>query len=349
MNPPATPGLLILTAQPGSDDLALRELRAAHAEARLVAELAPGILLVSVEAPFASLADVWRAAPPIFTRHICPAPISVPLTGTSSDIDALRAALGGLLGHFSPDQTFSVQTRILAEGAAYRPFDVNTTLAAVLSATGAPLDVRAPAQVLSVVVARHGETLTGFLGASAAGDNLSDWAGGVRRFARDAEQISRSEFKLLEALDVFRITLAPRSTALDLGAAPGGWTRVLRQRGVYVTAVDPAALDPRLSSDPGVRFRRMTAQRYLAGDPDRFDLIVSDMRMDARDAARLMVACARLLPPAGPVITTLKLPEHGQAAPLQEALGILRAAYTIAGARQLFHNRSEVTAYVRRP
>jgi 23S rRNA (cytidine2498-2'-O)-methyltransferase len=348
MNPSTAPTLLILTAQPGSDDLALRELRAADPEAHLVAELAPGVLLASVESAFESLAEAWRATPPIFIRHVCPASTSVPLTGAAGDIDALSAAAANLQTFFAPDQAFSVQTRILAEGVAYRPFDVNTALAAAISTTGASLDVRTPARVLSVVVARHAGSLTGFLGASTVRDNLSDWAGGVRRFARDAEQISRSEFKLLEALDVFHIALTPRSKALDLGAAPGGWTRVLRQHGVYVTAVDPAALDPSLMTDPGVRFRRMTAQRYLTGDPDHFDLIVNDMRIDARDAARLVIACARLLPPDGPVITTLKLPEHGQAPLLQEALGTLRSAYTVAGARQLFHNRSEVTAYLRR-
>ena len=65
-----------------------------------------------------------------------------------------------------------------------------------------------------------------------------------------------------------------------MGAAPGGWTRVLRQHGLKVTAVDPAELDPRLRTDRGVTRVRKTIQEYLPGAP-RFDVIVNDMRMDA--------------------------------------------------------------------
>jgi 23S rRNA (cytidine2498-2'-O)-methyltransferase len=177
--------------------------------------------------------------------------------------------------------------------------------------------------------------------------NLSDWAGGVRRFAREPGQISRSEFKLLEALEVFKIELPPHGLALDLGAAPGGWTRVLRQQGQYVTAIDPAILDDRLSGDKGIRYRRVTAEAYLADGPDQFDLIANDMRMDARDSARLMAAYARYLYPHGCALMTLKLPELNRRTLLQHALDILGKSYVLAGARQLFHNRSEITVYLK--
>jgi 23S rRNA (cytidine2498-2'-O)-methyltransferase len=106
-------------------------------------------------------------------------------------------------------------------------------------------------------------------------------------------------------------------------------------------------LDPRLASDQGVRHRFMTAEAYLATAPDPFDLIVNDMRMDARDSARLMVAYARYLYPHGLVLMTLKLPEQAPRPVLEHALHILGTAYQVAGVRQLFHNRSEVTVYLR--
>jgi hypothetical protein len=64
----------------------------------------------------------------------------------------------------------------------------------------------------------------------------------------------------------------------------------LRRAGQYVTAIDPGDLDTRLADDPGVRHRRITAEQYLQSDPDTFDIIVNDMRMDARDSARVMAA-----------------------------------------------------------
>jgi 23S rRNA (cytidine2498-2'-O)-methyltransferase len=243
-----------------------------------------------------------------------------------------------------------VQARLVG-AFDYKPFDVNSRLAETINAiSGAALDVRSPQQVLSVVCAAipdvgHTRRL-GLLGLSLAADNLSNWAGGARRFARDEGQVSRAEFKLLEALEYFQIELPARGVALDLGAAPGGWTRVLRQRDQYVTAVDPGELDPRITQDRGVRHKRMTAESYLAEEPERFDLIVNDMRMDARDSARLMGRFAGRLHAGGQAIMTVKLAHSDRANVLNQTLATLRQAYVIAGARQLFHNRSEITVWL---
>lgn len=342
---------MILTTAPDSQDLAIAELAQGSPQATVRGPLAPGIFLVDLAERFLALAERWRQRPPIFIRHICPVFWEVALAGGVEDIDLMDRALADDLGVLvDPELPFSVQTRVLAD-VPYKPFDLNRALAdRIVAVVGAPLDVRKPRQIVSVVVgALAGEPLRGYAGLSLAQHNLSDWAGGVRRFAREPDQISRSEFKLLEALELFAIATPARGVALDLGAAPGGWTRVLRQRGLYVTAVDPAPLDPRLAHDRAVRYRPLTAQEYLAAGPDTFDLIVNDMRMDARDSARLMVAYARYLAPDGAALITLKLPEREPRAVLDHALRLLARGYVVAGARQLFHNRSEVTVYLRRP
>lgn len=341
---------VILTANADSDDLAMREVRQVDSAAHIRAELAPGVLLVETASGFGALAAQWRTQPPIFVRHVCPVQVTLQLAvGREADLATVcQAVEAGLSARIDPKHPFSVQTRILAENFPLKPFDLNTPLADLIrEKTGAPLDVRAPAQALSLVVARYADSIKAFLGVSAVADNLSDWAGGVRRFARMDEQVSRSEFKLLEALEVFGIDLPARGIALDLGAAPGGWTRTLRERSLYVTAIDPAELAPGLLNDKGIRYRRTTAENYLANDPDQFDMIVNDMRMDARDSARLMCAYVRVLRPGGFAIMTLKLPEHEREPFIDHAFNILHMAYTIAGARQLFHNRSEITVYLR--
>ena len=359
---------VVLTCDDGSVDLAEQELRHANAHSHIAAHLAPGVLLIDIKEPFAVLAAAWQATPPIFVRHICPIHQGEALWDSPGDPDELAEALthpqgSSLVDALAPEQPFSVQTRLYGE-LPYKPFDVNQAVSqAVAAQTGAALDVRAPRQVLSIVCAALSPAvvehlprelqagpqaaLYGMVGLSTPRQNLSDWAGGARRFAREDGQVSRSEFKLLEAFDVFDIRLPSRGVALDLGASPGGWTRVLRQHGQYVTAVDPGALDDRVASDPGVRHRRMTAEAYLRDEPDQFDVIVNDMRMDGRDSARLMAAYARLLYPHGIAIMTLKLPEARRMPILEHALDILRSAYTVAGARQLFHNRSEITLYLR--
>ncbi|MDT8305376.1 MAG: 50S rRNA methyltransferase, partial [Anaerolineae bacterium] len=127
----------------------------------------------------------------------------------------------------------------------------------------------------------------------------------------------------------------------------GGWVRVLRQHDQFVTAVDPADLHPALAADSKVRHKRMAAEAYLEEGPDQYDLITNDMRLDARDSARLMVAYAPYLYRHGRALMTLKLPEEKRETVLDHAFNILRQAYEIERARQLFHNRSEITVLLR--
>src|SRR5207248_6285352 len=130
-----------------------------------------------------------------------------------------------------------------------------------------------------------------YAGISLARENLSDWPGGMRHFAQTPEQISRAEFKLLEALELFGLTLPSQGQVLDLGAAPGGWTRLLLEAGMSVVAVDPAKLDSRLARHPRLEHYRGYAKEYLEEAINRrrkFDVITNDMRMDAREAGRLL-------------------------------------------------------------
>ena len=239
-----------------------------------------------------------------------------------------------------------MQTRIL-EGyeIAYKPFDVNSALSGIAEREGLRLDVRAPQQIVSVTVTQD----TGYLGVSTPEENLSAWTGGMRRFRREPEQVSRAEFKLLEALETFGLSLPAEGTALDLGAAPGGWTRVLRMKGLRVIAVDPALLDPRVAADPGVTHRRELAQAFFR-DPEPCDVMVNDMRMDCLESSRLMNEGAGVLKDGGLGVLTLKLTENSAEWPrrARQAEAILREKYVVLGMRQLFHNRDEVTVALKK-
>lgn len=335
---------LIFTANPGFSDLAVQEVRRALPDARLQ-RLVPGVYVVGSATSFFSLAEQWRQAPPIFIRHICPVQVTAALRRKPGDVHLIKDVIQAELAEFiEPALSFSVQTRLLSK-TTYRPYAVSSVVSDNLThLTGAALNVRAPQQVVSVII--HDATV--FIGLSLAVQNLSNWAGGEQRFARQKGQVSRAEFKLLEALSVFAVPLPPRGVALDLGAAPGGWTRVLRQKDQYVTAVDPAPLHPAVISDKKVRYLAQTAEMYLQADPDQFDLIVNDMHLDARDSARLTTAYAPNLYAHGAVIMSCELPEKNRETVVDHTLNILRGVYKIAGARQLFHNRSEFTVYLKK-
>ncbi len=185
----------IVTIDPDFADLGWEEVRAVDSRAEVGSELAPGVLLVHGEKTFADIAFEWLQAQPIFVRHICPVQIVAPLTGSAGDIAVLSQYVAGELAVWiDTDASFSVQSRIFTD-LPYKPFDLNKALAETIgSITGATLDIRVPQQVLSVVCAvigaRESEdrsqtqgSKSALLGLSPTFLNLSDWAGGMRRFA----------------------------------------------------------------------------------------------------------------------------------------------------------------------
>ncbi len=174
-------------------------------------------------------------------------------------------------------------------------------------------------------------------------DALVDWPGGRLSLAKPSGQISRSEFKLEELFKVVDIPLPSDGMALDLGASPGGWTRILRRHGLSVWAVDPANLDPRIAADPRVHHVRTTAAQFLANTDQRFDLIVNDMRMTPTRSCGLMLDATRCLNPRAIAILTLKISPHQPLRTVRSCLGLLQRSYEILFARQLYHNRNEVT------
>ncbi|MEV6271082.1 SAM-dependent methyltransferase [Kribbella sp. NPDC051936] len=181
------------------------------------------------------------------------------------------------------------------------------------------------------------------LGLNRRADSLSDWPGGRMRLARGDERVSRSEFKLEEAIATFGLELPAHGKAVDLGAAPGGWTRILRQHGQEVWSVDPGALDPRLRGDRRIHHEATTAGRFFAANRVRFDVVVNDMRMDQVTSARMMLDAAGHLRRNGLAIVTLKGGGRNPLDGARRGLDVLREQYDVRHARQLHHNRNEIT------
>jgi 23S rRNA (cytidine2498-2'-O)-methyltransferase len=104
---------------------------------------------------------------------------------------------------------------------------------------------------------------------------ISPFPGGEIPVAVDKAAPSRAFAKLVEAELRFGRRIAPGETCVDLGASPGGWTWVARQRGARVIAVDRSPLREDLMADPAVTFVRGDAFSY---QPDRpVDWLVCDV------------------------------------------------------------------------
>lgn len=333
----------IITASAASRRLAVEDIQPLYLGGAALSETA---LLAKLSISFAELAGRFQADPPIFIQHICPPQQHLALSSAATDLDRLTEAARGLSEMLpTPQENFAVQTRILDRQSErpYRPFDINQKLATLFVDRGYHLDVRDPVWVLSVVIGGD----VAYLGLSTARQNLSNWAGGQHRFKSEPEQISRAEFKLLEAVDVFNLVLSGQGRAMDLGAAPGGWTRLLRRWGYEVWAVDPANLAPQLYRDKKIHHVRQPARQFLSKAP-QVELIVNDMRLDVEESAQLMVQAAANLKAHGLAIMTMKLPRQGVRQKLTAGLAFLEQAYIRLGVRQLFHNRQEVTVALRK-
>ncbi|MGZ3609732.1 MAG: SAM-dependent methyltransferase [Ktedonobacteraceae bacterium] len=362
--------VFIVTAHQEFVDAAFDELK--HFDKILMYSelLAPGILLCTLPRDTHPLDLTFfmrqvKQQRPIFVRHLAPVQTIIGLGNTENDIGELALAIANLptFTLLERGQRFSVQTRLLQtdmEAArtgynkhAYSSGQVNQLLAeAIAEETGAVESIKKPQVVISLLCTLE----KAYLGISLTADNLSDWPGGARHFAHLPEQISRAEFKLLEALEVFGLTLPSQGSALDLGSAPGGWTRILLEAGMQVVAVDPAKLDGRLLKQPNLEHYRGYAEDYLEEAIKRrrkFTVITNDMRMDAREAARLLVQASACLLNDGFIISVLKLPhetfEIDPMKNLSEALKLLQRYFAIVQARQLFHNRQEITVLTARP
>lgn len=185
--------------------------------------------------------------------------------------------------------------------------------------------------------------------------NSSASPNGIQRVSMAHDAPSRSYLKLAEAFEVFldkteqARNLKPGMSAVDLGAAPGGWTWQLAQRGLKVFAVDNGPLKGAAAGHPCIKHLRQDGFRFRPQRP--VDWLVCDMVEQPQRVAALMTEwfVAGLTQRA---IFNLKLPMKKRVAALHAALDSIRAALNAKGlryrleAKQLYHDREEVTVFL---
>lgn len=234
---------------------------------------------------------------------------------------------------------------------------VEAPLAAALHAAGT-LQPPAPAAAGRPLPALHVFFVDGanvYVGASAPPWG-SRWTMGIPRLRMPRGAPSRSTLKLAEAIVTFLGEREPAllhagMRAVDLGAAPGGWTWQLVERGLRVTAVDNGPLKGGLADDPLVRHLRVDGLAYTPPRP--VDWLVCDIVLQP---SRIAALVARWIArgQARHAIFNLKLPMKKRYDEVQrcravvaEALAGTRAGGTL-GLRQLYHDREEVTGFASR-
>ena len=188
--------------------------------------------------------------------------------------------------------------------------------------------------------------------------NNSPFFMGIPRLKFPSDAPSRSTLKLEEAFHVFipedewDERLGSGMFAVDLGACPGGWTYQLVQRSMMVHAVDNGPMAQSLMDTGQVFHHREDGFKYR---PTRSNIywVVCDMVEKPVRVANLM-ADWLVNGWAREAIFNLKLPMKKRYEEVSQNLAMIDEKLKANGinaqiqARQLYHDREEVTVHIRR-
>lgn len=275
------------------------------------------------------LVEVIKTTPIIFIRHLFPIEDLISIAQAKDLSSTLE---------LDKDLSFSFQIRS-PQSQRQASIDVRNNNVDALKAAGYTLNVKNPEQIVSLYFTEDQV----YYGVSTPYLQLSKWSAGQVHYSKDQASISRAEFKLREVFESFDIE-THKGIAIDLGAAPGGWTQVLTECGYDVIAIDPANLDPRLKKNKQVRHFKGSSQDFLENNPDtKFDVIVNDMKMTIKQSVAIFHSFFKNMNKNGFGVITLKLPKEYGYDYINSILYDLRKQFVIKEARQLFHNRHEIT------
>lgn len=187
-------------------------------------------------------------------------------------------------------------------------------------------------------------------------NNAAPWPMGIPRLKVPREAPSRSTLKLEEAWhhfiprDQWDRRLAPGMQAVDLGAAPGGWTWQMVNRHMKVIAVDNGPMN-RALMDSG-QVEHVEADGYLFKPRAPVQWMVCDIvDKPARSSALLARWISRGW--CREAIVNFKLPMKRRYYEVLQCMEHVQAAMDEAGIRgtiackQLYSDREEVTCHVR--
>jgi len=197
------------------------------------------------------------------------------------------------------------------------------------------------------------EVILGF----SLGDNTSAHVMGIPRLKFPSKAPSRSTLKLDEAFlhfiprDEWDERLTSGMNAVDLGAAPGGWTYQLVRRGMMVTSIDNGPMAESLMETGQVKHKMIDGFKYIPMKQNVYWL-VCDMIEKPQRVAKLM-ADWLLHGYCKEAMFNLKLPMKGRYQQVTNDLQSMKDAFAHHNvkyelyAKHLYYDREEVTVHAR--
>ncbi|WP_206484195.1 23S rRNA (cytidine(2498)-2'-O)-methyltransferase RlmM [Thalassotalea sp. G2M2-11] len=207
--------------------------------------------------------------------------------------------------------------------------------------------------VLHALFFSGSEVMLGF----SLGHNTSPHVMGIPRLKFPNQAPSRSTLKLDEAFLHFipksewETRLTSGMNAVDLGAAPGGWTYQLVRRGMMVTAVDNGPMAESLMETGQVKHKMFDGFKYVPQKQNVYWL-VCDMIEKPQRVAKLM-ANWLLHGYCKEAMFNLKLPMKGRYQQVVDDLQTMKDMFSEHQvkyelyAKHLYYDREEVTVHAR--
>ena len=331
----------LVTVSAGFEIEAKKEIQRLIPTSKIHSLFFKGNLLVECP-PSADLLAIIKKNETKYIGRVFPIEKSVEI---SKNKESLRRIFEEILslGKLRRGETFVVRCRRRGKHN-FTSQDVERKLGALLEEScGALVDLKNPLKVVTVQIFQN----QAFIGISRTDEILRKEIKIFKKYKTDERPLTRAEHKIREAIKAFNLKITPNFRVLDLGAAPGGWTKVLAGLAGAVVAVDPADLDDTVEMLPNVFHLKCKAEE-IPNDIGDFDLIVNDMNLDPAESARIMVNLARFLKRGSAAVMTVKFVTRNRRRHVAQALEILKAEYKDFKIKRLPHNRYETTIFMRK-
>ncbi|MEM2889570.1 MAG: THUMP domain-containing protein [Candidatus Bathyarchaeia archaeon] len=328
----------IITVPSGFEKEAKKEVLSLIPNSKVQSMFFKGNLFVETTLSESDVIKKLLSSETLYLGRVFPVETKIEISQEGDNVKRLFEAIKVKL---EPEDTFAV--RCTKRGThSFSSRDIERSLGLKIEQTfGARVDLTKPAKVVVVQIFQN----IAYVGVTSSENLIVKTMRISRKYAKGERPFTRAEHKIREALDAFNLKIMPTFEILDLGAAPGGWTKVLAGSAKKVVAVDPADLDDEVTRLPNVVHLRCRAE-HIPRDIGIFDLITNDMNLSPIESATIMVDVAYLLKEGGYALMTIKFVTRNRRKLVGEAIQILKSKYKDFKTRRLPHNRFETTLFM---
>jgi 23S rRNA (cytidine2498-2'-O)-methyltransferase len=145
-------------------------------------------------------------------------------------------------------------------------------------------------RVLDVVVVEPGEW---WIGCHKAVKTAERWPGGAIPVRLPSHAVSRAYAKLEEAIQWSGLPLVAGEECVEVGCAPGGASQALLERGLFVTGIDPADVEPVVLEHARFRHLKKRGSDVRRTEFEGVRWLVADMNIAPQDTLDEVEAIVR--------------------------------------------------------